>query len=344
MITFHHRGANYPDALLLDAVLKEYLRRAERHSELFTDAAGDPEETRSVKRRRRRALRQGCLLRRRYEGHPVPDLPTSPGENNRVLPPSHPRVPEEQLTQPNRRTKRLYADDPLSNYLSPSAERLLRQSIVDLEYPDELRELGMALFLDRPFGSGKLPAEPDATLLLSSEAFSHTVAEERLRFLTQTLGILTPEECEQHRRWLRESLEIKGLPLDAVGTSPRPGVISLCDARRAAVDFVFLRNTSSTLRELFELYDFSVLRDRFQLDFLARPRDLLLARAANGTSLILYDDMMRPRLELEVDTRLGYRRRAGHEYPVSGLVVSAAWDVAGLPIDPAAIGEKIVVR
>ena len=80
------------------------------------------------KRLRRRALRQAWLIRRRYEGWPVPDLPTSPGENNRVLPPSHPRVPEEQILQPSRRTRRLYADDPLPSHLGrkPAPRRCAR--------------------------------------------------------------------------------------------------------------------------------------------------------------------------------------------------------------------------
>src|SRR3989440_8473677 len=67
LVTFHHRGANYPDALLLDAVLKEYLAWAERRPELFADSAGE----RWRKRLRRRALRQGWLLRRRYQGPAV---------------------------------------------------------------------------------------------------------------------------------------------------------------------------------------------------------------------------------------------------------------------------------
>src|SRR5262249_54365310 len=91
LITFHYRGANYPDALLLDLLLKEYLRLVERHPELLAPGAGDPG------RLRRRALRQGWLLRRYYEGRAVPDAPTSPGENARVLPLPHYRVPEEQL-------------------------------------------------------------------------------------------------------------------------------------------------------------------------------------------------------------------------------------------------------
>src|SRR5262249_2170626 len=41
---FHHRGANYPDALLLDAILKEYLQAIETHPELFSSTPddGDP--------------------------------------------------------------------------------------------------------------------------------------------------------------------------------------------------------------------------------------------------------------------------------------------------------------
>ena len=42
LVTFHHRGANYPDALVLDAVLKAYLARIEREPELFLDG-GDAE-------------------------------------------------------------------------------------------------------------------------------------------------------------------------------------------------------------------------------------------------------------------------------------------------------------
>ena len=63
----------------------------------------------------------------------------------------------------------------------------LRQSVRDLWQPEELAELGTALFLDRPFGVGKAPAEPDATLLLSYEAFSPSLAERRLDSLSEKL-------------------------------------------------------------------------------------------------------------------------------------------------------------
>ena len=52
------------------------------------------------------ALRQAYLLRRRYEGHPVPDVPTSPGEHARVFPDRYPHVPEEQILQLASRRRR----------------------------------------------------------------------------------------------------------------------------------------------------------------------------------------------------------------------------------------------
>jgi hypothetical protein len=184
LITFHHRGANYPDALLLDLVLKEYLRLIEAHPGLFTD-------TEARGRLRRRALRQGCLLRRYYEGRAVPDAPTSPGENARVLPRPHSRVPEEQLLDARKRSRRLYHGDPLPGHLGEHSRRALRQSVEDLRNAEELRELGMAVFIDRPLGVFKPPAAPDQTLLLSYEAFSKAIASRRLTELAreEALGL-----------------------------------------------------------------------------------------------------------------------------------------------------------
>src|SRR5205085_766792 len=99
LVTFHHRGANYPDALLLDALLHDYLRSIETMPAAF---AGN--DARTI--HRRTALRHAELLRRQYEGHLVPDAPTSPGENARVLPEPYGRVPDEQLLQPHRRSRR----------------------------------------------------------------------------------------------------------------------------------------------------------------------------------------------------------------------------------------------
>src|SRR5439155_21688654 len=52
LVTFHHRGANYPDALLLDGLMAEVLPLASERPDLFT-GAGRPA------RLRRRAIRHG---------------------------------------------------------------------------------------------------------------------------------------------------------------------------------------------------------------------------------------------------------------------------------------------
>ena len=313
---------------MLDAVLKAYLARIER-------AAGPVHR----RRRRRRSdaarqaaapprLRQAWLIRRRYEGWPVPDLPTSPGENNRVLPPSHPRVPEEQILQPSRRTRRLYADDPLPSHLGPHAARALRQSVVDLQHPEELRELGVALFLDRPFGAGKAPGEPDGTLLLASEAYSWSIAEERLHALAREPGLLPDAERDACLQRLREGKETHGLSLDAVGGDARPGTVSLTDARRAAPDFVLLRTTPGSVRALLEHYDFTALAEKIELDWLIKGGRVLVARDAAGPGVLVYDEEMRARLELIPQTAGGYVNRAGQEYPREGLAVKQREETA----------------
>lgn len=335
LVTFHHRGANYPDALLLDAVLKEYLARVERRPGLFLGAPEDEEGDRRAKRLRRRALRQGWLLRRRYENHPVPDVPTSPGENNRVLPPSHPRVPEDHILQPMRRARRLYADDPLTKYLGERATEALRQSAADLSDPVERRELGLALFLDRPLGEGKAPGEPDATPLLSCEAYSRAIAEQRLRDLARE------DVLADRVRGLPEAPLVAGLPLDVVESASRPGVVSLADARQVSPDFVFLRTTAASLQELLDLFDFTPLAARFDLDFLTVRRRALVARAPSGTGIVVDDEQFRPRLQLEVALEGGYARRAGREFPACGLRAVRAWNESGAEVT---LAETIPLR
>src|SRR5262249_25688689 len=322
LTTFHYRGANYPDALLLDAGLRAYLGFVERRPDLFNDEGRTTAEGNA--KRRRRALRQGWLVRRLYEGHPVPDLPTSPGENNRVLPPSHPRVPEEQILQPARRRRRLFEGDPLPARLGARGAEVLRQSLADLEHPDERRELGMALFLDRPFGAAKAPGEPDGTLLVACEAFSRAVAVERLHYLARDPGL---PDGEALRRW-QEGLAVTGVPLEAVGGAERPGSVSLADARRASPDFVFLRTVPGSVAALLAQFGFARLARRFGLDYLTAGRRVVLARAAAGPGLVVYDEAFRPRLELEVDARAGYDSRAGEEFPAGGLLAVRVWEPA----------------
>jgi hypothetical protein len=312
LVTFHHRGANYPDALLLDEVLKEYLARIETRPEMLLD------------RRHRRALRQAWLHRRAYEGHLVPDTPTSPGENSRVLQPSHPRVNEEQIAQSAKRKRRLFDGDPLTKYLTPNVETVLRQSLVDLAHPNELRELGMAIYLDRPFNFCKPPAEPDGTLLMSAEAFSRKIALQRLHNLPrwfEGVADAIPADCVERLR----NLPVPGMPLEGIGSPARPGVIALTDARLASPDFVFLRTTTSTVRTFLLFYDVTPLAARFDIAFLTEAKRELFARSPGGDGVMVYDGEMRPRLELHVPADRGYERRAGHEYPSAGLWVVAVW-------------------
>jgi hypothetical protein len=313
LVKFHHQGANYPDALFLDALLKALLDRARRRPDVFAAAPGDDAAERRRKRRRRRGLRQGWLLRCRYEGHLVPDAPTSQGENQRVLPSEFPRVPEEQILQPMRRTKRLYANDSLREALGDPERALLRQSVLDLRDAEELRELGTALFLDRPLGVAKAPAEPDATPLLSSEAFSLTLAERRLKQVAD-LGLADPDTIGELRRALA-ALPVMGLPLREVPARPRPGTVSLADAHLSADDWMLLRTTPRTVRAFLALYDLAPL--------VGRPA-LLVTGGDPGDGrprLRVYDEGMRQRLELAFDPVQGYESRGGVEYPASGLVV-----------------------
>jgi hypothetical protein len=331
LVKFHHRGANYPDALLLDAALKRFLQQAERHPDLFQPSPGDGDERQKRKRLRRRALRQGCLLRRTYEGLPVPQSPTSPGENARILPPPHVRVPEEEITDPARRSRKLFAGDPLPQYLGGRVRGLLHQSLLDLSHPAELKELGMALFLDRPLGAFKAPAEPDQTLLLSYEAFSRSVAERRLRQMEEDPDLFEDKSlCEQAGGALRD-LKVEGLRVAPAVASLRPGAVSVQDADRVAGDFLFLRTTRGSLNDFLNQFDFTPLRQRCGCGFLQTGERVLVLRGASSPgmpegSLVVYDAALRQRIELQIDGGQGYETRGGSEYPKAGLRVVRVWE------------------
>ncbi|NBO92357.1 MAG: hypothetical protein EBV06_08625, partial [Planctomycetia bacterium] len=243
---FHHRGENYPDALLLEELLVRLLRCS-----------------RFDTRRQRAALRQGWLLRCEYAGHTVPATPTSPGERMRVYPMG--RIPAD-------RTRRLF-DVPLS---IPS--EALRASIEDLQ--NGFEELGAAVFLDRPYGDGKQPVEPDATPIVASMAYSRAIALRRWRRLTG----------EDH-----SDLTLPGLPLTAITPARRPASLSLTDAARVSSDFVFRRTLPTSLRRL-------------------GLKGTLLARSSRG--LTLYDDQYQPLQTWQIDYSPGYVWRDGLEYPI----------------------------
>jgi hypothetical protein len=256
LATFHHRGANYPDALLLDAAVQEMLRLIEQWPALFD---GDARPA----RQRRRALRAAWLHRRRYEGHPVPDAPTSPGENMRVLPPPHVRVPDEQILNLGKRKKRLYKGDPLPNHVGPHAQGVLQQCGRDLQHAEEVRELGMAVFIERPLAAVKAPGEPDPSPLLAHEAFSRLLAERAVAELGREplLGLLE-KDVARCRAVLAESWPAGGIAASNLKMQA-PQVVSLADAARAAKDFVLLRTLPGSVRAFCGRSDVSaLLRER----------------------------------------------------------------------------------
>jgi len=331
LVTFHHRGANYPDALLLDGLLKTCFRLIEREPTLFEFAWKDDEQTERRKRLRRRGLRQGWLLRRQYEGHLVPDSPTSPGENLRVLPPPHVRVPEEQIHDPSVRRKRLYENDPLETYQSQRLQRILRQSIADLSQSVELRELGTALFLDRPFGGGKDPAEPDGTLLFSYLAFSRSIARARLAYLANELELIPDPADRERLQFALDSLIVRGVPMREVARNSRRSIVSLADVRKAAQDFVILRNTFNTWGEFDIHYLFGRVIEQLSLKDLRFGQPVLLLRdtppGSARETLSIYDSKHRKRIEVDFDPAMGYVRRGGHEYPASPLRIVRSWEM-----------------
>jgi hypothetical protein len=335
LVTFHHRGANYPDALVLDALLKSFLRLIERKPELFARESTDSLQESNGKRYRRSALRQAWLLRRRYEGHLVPDAPTSAGENWRVLPPPHIRVPEEQILNSNCRTKRLYNGDSLDQYLTDRVRLTLAQSIEDLyQYPTELRELGMALFLDRPFGGAKTATETDNTLLVSYWAFSRSIASERLDQLEKRLDFIPRTKLEELRTALR-ALDVPGITVKTGPGNYGPGIVSLADALRVAEDFLVLRSTERSWIELRQQYHFPLISKRFSLKDLNLAKPLLILRTTPSESpnerVTIFDYKFRERLEFSFDPRDGYLHHLGVEVPASPLRLLRVWEESDTP-------------
>jgi hypothetical protein len=249
---FHNFGANYPDALFLESLLAAYVELIARDHELILDSH-------SACGRRRRALRQACLVRRHYEGHCVPDAPTSMGENIRVLPPPFARVPEEQILERGKRRRKLFVDHSTQDLLGEIGRRALDAGIADLDDPRELRELGMAQFLDRPVGVLKEPGEVDRTPLLAYEAFSRSIARRRLGEL-KSAGWIADARRDALLAALQE-LSVPGVPIADLSPRERPGVVSIADAAKAAADFVLVRTTRGSLDELMSQFDLRTLGD-----------------------------------------------------------------------------------
>jgi hypothetical protein len=321
LVKFHHRGANYPDLLLLDAVLKELLEMAERQPELVLPWEWDPvRDGRSIWQRML-GLQHGYFFRRRYEGHPIPDVPTSVGENMRVLPSPIPHVSEEAILDPACRTRLLFADDPIDDFKKPGPQRVVR---LTFEYPlhrSDIQELGTALFLDRPLGIFKHPTEPDQTLLVSYVAFSRSVAERRFRDM-HDLGMLSDDQFTKAKEKVA-AIQVDGVPIPPRSIPPRPGVPSLEDALKVAPDFVLLRTTRRTVNDFMTQFDLEPVKRRFPIDFLTASNPLVIASGASPGSLVIHGPSIR--LEFTFDPKAGYVVHRCHEYPAGGLRLVRAW-------------------
>jgi hypothetical protein len=330
LVTFHHRGANYPDALLLDAALKRLLRLAEVKPTLFS------EETDSWSGARMRgALRHAVVLRRGYENHAVPDAPTSPGENARLLPAPFRRVPFAQLDNPLRRQRRLFAGDSLAKLWTTTTKRIVQLSLEDLADFACRVDLGKAIFIDRPLGFGKAPLEPDQTPLIAHEAYSHAIACRRidaLAELAREMGVALPADWHQWRAMLdQDPSAVIGTPIAHCTSLGRP-VAALADAQRVSEDFVIVRTMPGSVQRLRELFDWGVLNRRFQLNNLWLSPQLQYLRVPSGNHgsvMAICDgciwkyrqaDLAR-RVLFESDPAHGYRSRDGVELPRAGLCI-----------------------
>ena len=322
LVRFHHRGANYPDALLLDEVWARLTRRIEKSPALVLRDGGDDESACRRKRLLRRGLCQAWLIRRQYRGYRVPDAPTSPGENARVLPAPFARVPDEQIENLAARTKRLFLDESDASCLPALVADALRQSVADLRHPAERLELGLGLFLDRPFGFAKSPGEPDGTTLLSHEAYSERIASTRLNLLRE-IGLV--DDAAPFDR-------PTGIACGRRSERQRPGVVAASDALLASDDFVYLRTTRRAIRDLLVAYDFSPLQESGLYDALFGDRCLIVPSSESDGELCMYDAASRLRLVLRLDPSRGYACRAGVESLAAGLSTMEAWDASGSPM------------
>ena len=87
-------------------------------------------------------MRQALLIRLKYQDLAVPPLPTSPGENARVLPHPFYRIADEQIAEPGKRSRRLFSDRPFEDLIARVPRPLLVSAIEDLALPAELAEMG----------------------------------------------------------------------------------------------------------------------------------------------------------------------------------------------------------
>jgi len=141
----------------------------------------------------------------------------------------------------------------------------LQQSMQDLQQTEELRELGMAIFIDRPI---------DPSVLLSHEAFSQAIAARRLTELARLAKDLgcdfTPKSLQNE---LARTVPL-GLPIQEIHC-PKGPVVSLADARRVSEDFVVSRTLPGSLAPLAGRLDIKKIKLLVRLADRSKPEGVL---------------------------------------------------------------------
>jgi hypothetical protein len=217
-------------------------------------------------------------------------------------------VPDVQITEPESRRRRLFLDEPAEVLLTPAARDVLAKSISDLVHESELREMGTALFLDRPLGAmGKRGGEADRTTLLSYEACSVRMIKSGL----DELGMPHPTRLPS----------VAGFPVGRLIGHAREGIVALEDAKKVALDFVVTRTTRSSLSELLGDYDFEPLNGVAPSAYstLAEGRALLIRTGLRR--MTAFDSSMTKLLELSLEDSARYVECGAKDY-LEGLCAS----------------------
>ena len=145
-----------------------------------------------------------------------------------------------------------------------------------------------------------LPA--DGPELSGAEESGYRDLAQRLRCLAGDLGVSVPQVQA-------EALDLRGLPLDAIGAALRQGPgLTLTDAAWASADFVYRFTLPGSVAALQRMLALAGVEG--PIDVLG-PGQVLLARSRESAGLVVYDELWQPRLELEPrleQARLGRRQ------------------------------------
>lgn len=319
---FHHQGANYPDALFLDELLRRLCEAI---------ASSDHLESRTAS-----ALRLGSWHRCNLDGLAVPSRATSVGENRRVSPLGEPPVPETELVDPGQRSRQLFVKEPFAAAYASFLP--LIQKAWAMPWSDEdLLDLGRATFLDRPLGIFKefQGWRRDQTPLAAYRMVSRSIAQRRLED-AHVRGWLD-------RQGLRESLEqLSALQISGIAAGdlqlpkPRAGVVCLEDANRVAGDFVVTHSLQAAAQAFLESLDLrcspAATSSMAGWLMIRSPRARLFAEP--NAVFTFFDLEYRPRLEFGLPpevrpAEVQYTERDGVEFPTCSFRLLHLWDEDG---------------